>query len=176
LVFSNTVNGTGSVTKDGNGTLTLTADNTYTGGTAISAGTLSIGNGSTSGSITGAISNNGALVFNRSDASTYSGAINGNGSVTKNGDGTLTLAGANGVGGTGAPIRVSASTLNLSSERGSIIVDARRTDAAVDVTLNSAVALFGTVSIIVKWDRLPPDRNTSYIGTRALINIPQEAA
>ena len=34
----------------------------------------------------------------------------------------------------------------------------------------------GTVSIIVRWDRLPPDRNTSYIGTRALINIPQEAA
>jgi hypothetical protein len=61
----------------------------------------------------------------------------------------LTLAGASGVGGTGAPIRVSAATLNLSSERGSIIVDARRTDAAVDVTLNSAVAPFGTVSIIV---------------------------
>jgi hypothetical protein len=61
----------------------------------------------------------------------------------------LTLAGASGVGGTGAPIRVSAATLNLSSERGSIIVDARRTDAAVDVTLNSAVAPYGTVSIIV---------------------------
>ena len=34
----------------------------------------------------------------------------------------------------------------------------------------------GTVSIIVKWDRLPPDRNTSYIGTRDLVDIPQEAA
>lgn len=61
----------------------------------------------------------------------------------------LTLSGDSGVGGTGAPIRVSAATLNLSSERGSIIVDARRTDAAVDVTLNSAVAPYGTVSIIV---------------------------
>ena len=29
----------------------------------------------------------------------------------------------------------------------------------------------GTVSIIVKWDRLPPDRNTSYTYTRDLINI-----
>jgi hypothetical protein len=29
----------------------------------------------------------------------------------------------------------------------------------------------GTVSIIVRWDRLPPDRNTSYTYTRDLINI-----
>jgi len=29
----------------------------------------------------------------------------------------------------------------------------------------------GTVSIIVGWDRLPPDRNTSYTYTRDLINI-----
>jgi hypothetical protein len=29
----------------------------------------------------------------------------------------------------------------------------------------------GTVSIIVKWDRLPPDRNTSYEMTRSLTNI-----
>ncbi len=29
----------------------------------------------------------------------------------------------------------------------------------------------GTVSIIVKWDRLPPDRDTSYAMTRRLTNI-----
>jgi hypothetical protein len=29
----------------------------------------------------------------------------------------------------------------------------------------------GTVSIIVKWDRLPPDRNTTYTFTRELISI-----
>ena len=34
----------------------------------------------------------------------------------------------------------------------------------------------GTVSILVRWDHLHPDRNTTYVRTRDLINIPQEAA
>jgi hypothetical protein len=59
----------------------------------ISAGTLSIGNGTTSGSITGNITNNAALAFNRSDNSTYSGVISGTGTLEKLGNGTLTLTG-----------------------------------------------------------------------------------
>ena len=51
----------------GAGTTILTGDNTYTGGTTISAGTLQLGNGGTTGSIAGNIVDNGALVFNRSD-------------------------------------------------------------------------------------------------------------
>ncbi|WP_303795107.1 autotransporter-associated beta strand repeat-containing protein, partial [Sandarakinorhabdus limnophila] len=65
------------------------------GGTTISAGTLQIGNGGTSGSITGNITNSGALVFNRSDSLVYSGSISGSGSLNKSGAGTLTLTGAN---------------------------------------------------------------------------------
>ena len=49
--------------KTGTGTLTLTGDNTYSAGTTISAGTLQIGNGSASGSISGDVLNNGALAF-----------------------------------------------------------------------------------------------------------------
>ena len=56
------ISGTGTVTKSGAGTLTLTGDNTYTGGTTISAGTLSLGNGGTTGSVAGNIVDNGALV------------------------------------------------------------------------------------------------------------------
>ena len=52
----------------GTGTTILTGDNTYTGGTTISAGTLQIGNGGTTG-ILGNVANNGTLVFNRSTAS-----------------------------------------------------------------------------------------------------------
>ena len=40
--FGGLVSGTGSVTQLGGGTTILTADNTYTGGTTISAGTLQL--------------------------------------------------------------------------------------------------------------------------------------
>ena len=77
------ISGTGTVTKRRAGTLTLTGDNTYTGGTTISAGMLQLGNGGTTGSVAGNIVDNGALVFNRSDALTYAGVISGTGSVTQ---------------------------------------------------------------------------------------------
>ena len=60
--------GTAGLTETGGGTLILTATNTYTGGTTISAGTLQIGNGSTTGSVTGDIVDNGVVAFNRSNA------------------------------------------------------------------------------------------------------------
>jgi autotransporter-associated beta strand protein len=66
----------------GSSTLILTGANTYTGGTTISAGTLQIGNGGTTGSIVGNVLNNGALVFSRSDVLVVDGAISGSGSVT----------------------------------------------------------------------------------------------
>ena len=58
------ISGTGSVTQ-GNGTTVLTAANTYTGGTTITAGVLQLGAGGTTGSIVGNVSNNGALAFNQ---------------------------------------------------------------------------------------------------------------
>ncbi len=87
--------GAGGLTKQGGGTLTLSGTNTYSGGTTISGGTLQIGNGGTTGSIVGDITNNGSLVFNRSDASTFTDIISGTGSLTKQGTGTLTLSGSN---------------------------------------------------------------------------------
>ncbi|SHO67424.1 autotransporter-associated beta strand repeat-containing protein, partial [Pseudoxanthobacter soli DSM 19599] len=62
--FAGVVSGSGTVTKQGAGTLTLTANNTYTGTTTISAGTLQIRDGGSTGSVAGAIVNNAALVLN----------------------------------------------------------------------------------------------------------------
>jgi fibronectin-binding autotransporter adhesin len=87
----------GGLTVNSHGTLTLTGASTYTGPTTVSAGTLQIGNGGTSGSLSGdsLIINNAALVFDRNDAVTCDSAISGTGSLTQAGAGTLTLTAAN---------------------------------------------------------------------------------
>ena len=112
--IQNSIYGGGALalTKAGSGTQTLSGANTYTGGTTISAGTLQIGNGGTSGSITGDVTNNAALAFNRSDNVTFGGVISGSGAVNHVGTGTTTLIGANTyTGGT----TFAAGTLNAGS-------------------------------------------------------------
>ena len=89
------ISGTGRLTKAGEGTATLTASNTYTGGTTISGGTLQLGNGGTTGTILGNVTNNATLAFNRSDVSTFGGAISGTGNVQQRGTGTTTLSAVN---------------------------------------------------------------------------------
>jgi autotransporter-associated beta strand protein len=93
---SNLTSSGGTFTKLGAGILTITGTDTYTGGTTISGGTLQLGNGGTTGSITGNVTDNGSLVFNRSNAFTFAGAISGSGSVTQNGTGATTLSSATG--------------------------------------------------------------------------------
>jgi len=101
-----------TLTKLGAGTLTLTGNNTNSGTTTISAGTLQIGAGGTTGAISNSpsIANNANLAFNRSDAASYGGAISGTGNLTQLGAGTLTLGGTNTYTGT---TTISAGTLQI---------------------------------------------------------------
>jgi len=109
--LANDVSGSGSLQQTGSGTTVLTGTNTYTGTTTISAGTLQVGNGSTSGSLgTGAVLNNGTLAFERSDAALVPNAISGSGELTQKGAGTLILSADNNYsGGT----TISAGTLQI---------------------------------------------------------------
>lgn len=111
--------GTLALTKSGTGTQVLSADNTYTGGTTITAGQLQLGNGGTTGAIVGNVSTTSAsaqLAFNRSNAYTFGGTISGSGSVLQVGTGTVILAASNSYsGGT----TISAGTLLVSNGAGS---------------------------------------------------------
>ena len=101
----------GRLTKKGDGTLVLLGNNTYSGGTTISAGTLQIGNGGGSGTLSGgAVTNNAALVFNRSGTLTAANEINGGGTLAKQGTGTLILSGSNTYTGS---TTISAGTLQI---------------------------------------------------------------
>ena len=99
ITFTGATSGTGALAKSGAGILTLIGDHAAGAGTTINAGTLSIGNGGTSGSLSGNIANNSTLLFNRSDDTTFAGAITGDGAVTKLGAGILTLSGNNTLAG-----------------------------------------------------------------------------
>lgn len=110
ITFGIPVSGTGGVLKNGPATLTLTANNSFTGTTTVASGTLVVGNGGAAGSLAGGIANAATVMFNRSDAVTYPGIISGTGTVTKSGAGTLSLTGSN--TGSGA-VTVNAGTLSI---------------------------------------------------------------
>jgi autotransporter-associated beta strand protein len=113
ITISGVLGGTGALTKAGNAgnLLTLSGNNTYSGATTITTGTLQIGAGGTTGTLgSGAVTNNAALKFNRSDAQTIANAIAGSGTLEQAGTGTLTINTANTFSGA---TTVSAGTLQI---------------------------------------------------------------
>ncbi|HFD6133283.1 TPA: autotransporter-associated beta strand repeat-containing protein [Salmonella enterica] len=89
--FDNVISGSGQVVKSGDDALTLSGNNSYTGGTLISDGTLVASNVEALGS--GDVTNDAVLELNT--GGDFDNAISGSGQVVKSGDETLTLSGAN---------------------------------------------------------------------------------
>jgi autotransporter-associated beta strand protein len=117
--FSGDIQGGHGLIKAGAGTLVLAANNTYTGGTTISAGALQLGTGvgGTNGSVIGNITNNSTLIFSTAASTTNANIISGSGNVTKTGvtNSALTITNANTYsGGT----TISAGEINLRNGSG----------------------------------------------------------
>lgn len=154
------ISGSGSLVKNGDAKVTLTTPNTYTGSTAITAGVLQLGDGTTDGSISASssITNNASLIFNLAgDSNVYGNLIGGSGTMLKEGAGSLTLSGANTFTGN---LTLTAGTLNLNSASalgaapGALVIDGgvinNTSGAAITLTTakaqswNSDVTFTGT--------------------------------
>lgn len=131
-IFSGVLSGSGSLLKTNAGKLTFTAANSQ-GGTTMGQGILQIGNGGTTGSLAGNITNNAVLTFNRSDNITQSSVISGSGAVNKLGAGTATFTGANTFSGA---LSVQAGVLNLNGAGG-----AAGSAASVSVATNATLLI-----------------------------------
>ncbi|WP_072268908.1 fibronectin-binding autotransporter adhesin ShdA [Salmonella enterica] len=88
--LENTLSGTGSLVKTGTGELTLSGDNSYSGGTTITGGTLTADHADSLG--TGTIANSGVLQVGEGE---LENTLSGSGSLVKIGTGELTLNGDN---------------------------------------------------------------------------------
>ena len=122
--FAGDISGSGSFTKNGADALTLTGNNTYLGGTTVSAGDLI---GSTD-ALQGDIVNNATVTFRQGSDGTYAGDMTGSGALVKEGAGNVTLGGANIYSG-GTTISAGGLTATTGSlpTNGNVVADAGTT-------------------------------------------------
>ncbi|WP_264821031.1 autotransporter domain-containing protein, partial [Acetobacter malorum] len=146
--MGNAIGGTGSLTKEGAGNLTLTGHNDYAGGTDIEHGTLTAGTDSLG---TGAITDNASLVLKQDYNGTVAGAISGSGSVTKLGTGDVTLQDVNTyTGGTNVLTGTLTGTISsfgtgaISVAKGAVLDIDQKTDPEMANAISGAGAVVKT--------------------------------
>lgn len=132
------IEGSGAVKQIGNGTTVLLGDNAYTGGTTISAGTLQLGNGGSTGSIMGDIDiqSAGELAIKRDSSFTLANALMGSGLITTDTAGNffdLNAATGNAFAGT---LAVGNSTFALSGDNTAALAN-----AALSANTSSAITV-----------------------------------
>ncbi|HYG32649.1 MAG TPA: autotransporter outer membrane beta-barrel domain-containing protein [Methylophilaceae bacterium] len=177
VTFSGSISGLGAVAQSGTGTTVLTADNTYTGGTTIMAGTLQLGNGGTTGSIGGNVVNNGTLAFNRSDDVTFAGDISGTGAVLQNGSGATILSGANSYSGA---TTVNSGTLRAGAVNVLSAGSAHTVASGATLDLNGfnqtigALNNSGTVRLLSTAPGVQLTVNGNYVGNNGLLQMGTE--
>ena len=150
--IGSTISGAGSLSKSGAGTGVITADNTYSGATTVSGGTLQVGNAGSTGTLgTGdvTLSNNANLHVLRAADTTLSNTISGAGNVSASITGTGSDLSVTG------PVSLTGGTVNLVADGNLSVQQAlsttNTTDAAIVLTAgkptNAGTSSGGDVSM-----------------------------
>ncbi|WP_255988624.1 Ig-like domain-containing protein [Chitinolyticbacter albus] len=166
--FAGVISSTNSsgIIKAGSGTFTLSNNNTYTGSTTVSVGTLRVADDANLGSgtlilnggtlaISGATNIDNAITLaasstvSASTTATLSGAIDGTGDLTKTGASTLTLSGTNSYGG---GTTVSAGSLSIAGDSnlgaGTVTLGSGTNLAITGAgTIDNAIVLSGNATV-----------------------------
>lgn len=179
FTFSGVISGSGGLTKNQAGILTLGGDNSYTGATSITSGTLRLNNSTADGGLSSAsdvavssgatfdlngvtdtvdsISGNGTILLGggvltvneNSGIRTFGGAIQESGELQKSGGGTLVLSGTN----TLTLIDINNGVLEVASQAnlgtGTIELSGGELHATASFTVTSAIDANGSGAIDV---------------------------
>ena len=127
-----------SLTMAGAGTLILSGNNSYGGGTFVNSGVVQ---GNTS-SLKGAISDNGSVVFDQAVDATFSGSLTGSGSLIKQNSGNLSISPGSGFSGA---VSANGGTLTLGGALASTSYSAN-SGGLLDFNGNTVTIPYGSIT------------------------------